>query len=97
VDVSVGSTSRLLCHDDRLEGRRIAFILYLSSEEWDDSDGGMASQSIVFLSVTRDLQDISISSPLILTPCSLTQSRRHFFPNGIHFLSSALATRRTIR
>ncbi len=33
-------TSRLLCHDDELEGRRIAFILYLVPEDWCDADGG---------------------------------------------------------
>lgn len=29
----------LLCHDDELEGRRVAFILYLVSP-WQSSDGG---------------------------------------------------------
>ncbi|XP_060109644.1 prolyl 3-hydroxylase OGFOD1 [Heteronotia binoei] len=32
-------TDALLCHDDELEGRRIAFILYLVPP-WDRSDGG---------------------------------------------------------
>jgi len=32
--------SRLLCHDDELEGRRIAFIVYLAEEGWADADGG---------------------------------------------------------
>jgi hypothetical protein len=31
----------LLCHDDELEGRRIAFILYLVPE-WGEEDGGKA-------------------------------------------------------
>lgn len=31
---------RLLCHDDALEGRRIAYILYLVDEEWSEADGG---------------------------------------------------------
>jgi Rps23 Pro-64 3,4-dihydroxylase Tpa1-like proline 4-hydroxylase len=30
----------LLCHDDELEGRRIAFILYLVDPTWNESDGG---------------------------------------------------------
>ena len=30
----------LLCHDDELEGRRIAYILYLVEEDWVSSDGG---------------------------------------------------------
>jgi len=33
-----GPSDTLLCHDDELEGRRIAFILYLS--EWEPSNGG---------------------------------------------------------
>jgi Rps23 Pro-64 3,4-dihydroxylase Tpa1-like proline 4-hydroxylase len=32
--------SYLLCHDDDLAERRIAYILYFVSEEWDASDGG---------------------------------------------------------
>ena len=34
------SSDVLLCHDDELEGRRIAFILYLTEDEWNESDGG---------------------------------------------------------
>ena len=30
----------LLCHDDDLEGRRIAFILYLVDSSWTEKDGG---------------------------------------------------------
>jgi Rps23 Pro-64 3,4-dihydroxylase Tpa1-like proline 4-hydroxylase len=30
----------LLCHDDELEGRRIAFILYLVPKDWSLEDGG---------------------------------------------------------
>ena len=33
-------TDTLLCHDDELEGRRVAFILYLTVE-WSDEDGGL--------------------------------------------------------
>ncbi|XP_072321427.1 prolyl 3-hydroxylase OGFOD1 [Eucyclogobius newberryi] len=42
VDVSCAKyeyTDVLLCHDDELEGRRVAFILYLVPP-WDSSDGG---------------------------------------------------------
>ena len=34
------SGSQLLCHDDELEGRRIAFILYIVPEDWEEKDGG---------------------------------------------------------
>lgn len=33
-------THRLLCHDDELAGRRIAYILYLVPEDWKEQDGG---------------------------------------------------------
>ncbi|XP_015729330.1 prolyl 3-hydroxylase OGFOD1 isoform X2 [Coturnix japonica] len=42
IDISCAkyeSTDVLLCHDDELEGRRIAFILYLVPP-WEKSDGG---------------------------------------------------------
>ena len=31
---------KLLCHDDKLEGRRIAFNLYLVPDDWREEDGG---------------------------------------------------------
>lgn len=31
--------STLLCHDDELEGRRIAYIIYLVPKDWQDEDG----------------------------------------------------------
>jgi prolyl 3-hydroxylase /prolyl 3,4-dihydroxylase len=34
------NADRLLCHDDELEGRRIAFILYMVPKEWDENDAG---------------------------------------------------------
>jgi len=34
-------TDTLLCHDDELEGRKIAFIFYLSRETWTEKDGGL--------------------------------------------------------
>ena len=34
------ATDVLLCHDDELEGRRIAFILYLTEGDWDQQWGG---------------------------------------------------------
>ena len=30
----------LLCHDDELEGRRVAFIYYMVPEDWSQQDGG---------------------------------------------------------
>jgi Rps23 Pro-64 3,4-dihydroxylase Tpa1-like proline 4-hydroxylase len=34
------STDTLLCHDDRLEGRIVAWIIYLVDDSWSESDGG---------------------------------------------------------
>jgi len=33
-------THHLLCHDDELEKRRIAYIIYLVPENWSEADGG---------------------------------------------------------
>ena len=30
----------MLCHDDELEGRRIAYIYYLVPKDWSKEDGG---------------------------------------------------------
>ncbi|KAL6069585.1 Prolyl 3-hydroxylase ogfod1 [Balamuthia mandrillaris] len=43
IDMSVArytDTSTLLCHDDELEGRRIAYILYLVPKDWDTATEG---------------------------------------------------------
>lgn len=43
VDISASkywSGHQLLCHDDELEGRRIAFIFYLVPKDWSEEDGG---------------------------------------------------------
>lgn len=43
VDMSAnvyGSTNQLLCHDDELLGRRIAYILYMVPPSWSAADGG---------------------------------------------------------
>jgi Rps23 Pro-64 3,4-dihydroxylase Tpa1-like proline 4-hydroxylase len=33
-------TAHLLCHDDELEGRRVAYILYFVDKNWSKEDGG---------------------------------------------------------
>lgn len=43
VDISASkywSGHQLLCHDDELEGRRIAFIFYMVPKDWSEDDGG---------------------------------------------------------
>lgn len=43
------SVDTLLCHDDELEGRRIAFIYYLVPE-WAHEDGGKLSLTLAIVS-----------------------------------------------
>jgi len=62
IDLFCGKYSRtdyLLCHDDELEGRRIAFIFYLVPVNWSDKDGG-----------ALDLFDINHAGE----PCSVVKS-----------------------
>ena len=59
----VNLADALLCHDDELEGRRIAFILYLVPP-WDGSLGG-----------TLDLYDVDGKAPACSpTPTAAPQS-----------------------
>ena len=51
----------LLCHDDRLEGRRLAFILYLVDENWHEKDGGY----LELFSVDNDGQPVEISRRIL--------------------------------
>ena len=42
--IHIHNTDVLLCHDDELESRRIAYVLYLvdgGEEGWCESDGGL--------------------------------------------------------
>ncbi|KAH0619484.1 hypothetical protein JD844_000141 [Phrynosoma platyrhinos] len=53
-------TDTLLCHDDELESRRIAFILYLVPP-WDESDGG----SLDLFSTDEHFQPLQIVSEVV--------------------------------
>lgn len=44
--------STLLCHDDELEGRRIAYILYLVPKDWKEEDGCVWRLMRFFLSLS---------------------------------------------
>ena len=39
--------SYLQCHDDKLEGRRIAYIYYLVPEDWSEKDGGIKTLDLL--------------------------------------------------
>ncbi|XP_005741719.1 prolyl 3-hydroxylase OGFOD1 isoform X1 [Pundamilia nyererei] len=63
VDISCAKyeyTDVLLCHDDELEGRRVAFILYLVPP-WQSSDGG----TLDLYTTDSNLQPQSIVKPLV--------------------------------
>nr|XP_060644210.1 prolyl 3-hydroxylase OGFOD1 [Anolis sagrei ordinatus] len=76
-------TDALLCHDDELEGRRIAFILYLVPP-WKDSDGG----TLDLFSTDEHSQPLQVVKSLVpswnslaffeVSPVSFHQARRLF-------------------
>nr|XP_033797183.1 prolyl 3-hydroxylase OGFOD1 [Geotrypetes seraphini] len=77
-------TDTLLCHDDELEGRRIAFILYLVPP-WDKADGG----TLDLYSIDEHFQPQEIVKSLVPSWNSLT-----FFevsPVSFHQVSEILS------
>ncbi|NXV78273.1 OGFD1 hydroxylase, partial [Atlantisia rogersi] len=85
IDISCAKyeyTDVLLCHDDELEGRRIAFILYLVPP-WEKSDGG----TLDLYSADEHLQPQQIVKTLVpswntlvffeVSPVSFHQARSH--------------------
>jgi prolyl 3-hydroxylase /prolyl 3,4-dihydroxylase len=46
--------SYLQCHDDKLEGRRIAFIYYMVSDDWSEKQGGMLEKQKMRVFVSND-------------------------------------------
>lgn len=54
------NSDALLCHDDELEGRRIAFIWYLVPKDWDGTkDGGF----LQLFSCQKDNQEVYRPNP----------------------------------
>jgi len=66
----------LLCHDDELEGRRIAFILYLMPA-WEKSDGGTLDL------YSTDGKSLELS-PRWLEEVILTHPWQQLSPQPIH-------------
>jgi Rps23 Pro-64 3,4-dihydroxylase Tpa1-like proline 4-hydroxylase len=54
-------TDHLLCHDDELEGRRIAYIVYLVPRDWSEQDGG----ALDLFNVDQNLQPRDVVTKLI--------------------------------
>jgi len=78
-------TDVLLCHDDELEGRRIAYILYLVDEDWEKCDGG----TLDLFAVDSENRPTSIVSSVIPQWNSFS-----FFavtPSSFHQVSEVLA------
>ncbi|ETO19794.1 hypothetical protein RFI_17436 [Reticulomyxa filosa] len=47
----------LLCHDDQIDTRAIAFILYLTPKDWTKEDGGRLN---IYKSVNEDIPDMKL-------------------------------------
>jgi len=54
-------THHLLCHDDELSGRRIAYILYLVPDDWSDKDGG----HLDLFSVNANKEPTTVATSLV--------------------------------
>nr|XP_046241942.1 prolyl 3-hydroxylase OGFOD1 isoform X2 [Scatophagus argus] len=86
VDISCARyeyTDVLLCHDDELEGRRVAFILYLVPS-WQSSDGG----TLDLYSTDSNFQPLSIVKSLV--PSSNTLVLFEVSPVSFHQVSEIL-------
>ncbi|XP_078668511.1 prolyl 3-hydroxylase OGFOD1-like [Branchiostoma floridae x Branchiostoma belcheri] len=80
-------TDTLLCHDDELEERRIAFILYITPPSWTMADGGTLD---LFSSSEGRLQPEKVVRSLVPTRSSLV-----FFEvtaSSFHQVAEVLAT-----
>lgn len=79
------NTHHLLCHDDELEGRRIAYIHYFVPDDWNKDDGG----ALDLFKVNEDGQPSEIMK-------SFTPSRNTFLffeisPTSFHQVAEVLA------
>ncbi|XP_058256622.1 prolyl 3-hydroxylase OGFOD1 isoform X2 [Hemibagrus wyckioides] len=86
VDISCAKyehTDVLLCHDDELEGRRVAFILYLVPP-WDLSDGG----TLDLYNTDEHYEPVSIVKSLL--PCWNTLLFFEVSPVSFHQVSEVL-------
>ncbi|XP_008308246.1 prolyl 3-hydroxylase OGFOD1 [Cynoglossus semilaevis] len=87
VDISCAKyeyTDVLLCHDDELEGRRVAFILYLVPP-WESSDGG----SLDLYATDDNLQPTNIVKSLV--PSLNTLVLFEVSPVSFHQVSEVLS------
>ncbi|KAI4872983.1 hypothetical protein NFI96_023671 [Prochilodus magdalenae] len=86
VDISCAKyehTDVLLCHDDELEGRRVAFILYLVPP-WDPSNGG----TLDLYSTDEHYQPVTVVKSLL--PCWNTLMFFEVSPVSFHQVAEVL-------
>ena len=85
-------TNKLLCHDDELDKRRIAYILYMVPEDWNKEDGGLLD----LFECNEQNQPMSISDSIV--PKWNTLLFFEVSPRSFHQVSEVLSdkTRVTI-
>lgn len=83
------NTDLLLCHDDELEGRRIAFIYYLVPEDWKEQDGGLLD----LFSVDKNGHPDSVVKSL--TPASNSLIFFEVSEKSFHQVSEVLSENKT--
>ena len=81
-----GDTNTLLCHDDELHGRRIAYILYLVPPNWSKADGG----ALDLYDTDKDGQPSKIAKSL--TPAWNTFTFFEVSPISFHQVSEVLTS-----
>ncbi|XP_063729816.1 prolyl 3-hydroxylase OGFOD1-like [Symsagittifera roscoffensis] len=82
-------TDYLLCHDDKLEGRKIAFIFYLVDEDWSgNEDGGC----LRLFSSDHNFVPCGLPSKII-APVSNTFVMFEVVPGSYHDVSEVLTNR----
>ncbi|KAI1280791.1 Prolyl 3-hydroxylase OGFOD1 [Halotydeus destructor] len=84
-----GYTDVLLCHDDQLEERRIAFMVYLVQGEWSGTDGG------TFDMFDRDANDQPSKIVRSISPCWNTFVFFEVTPQSYHQVAEILSQDKT--
>jgi len=82
-----GEGDTLLCHDDELEGRRVAFIYYLVHRDWGAGDGGTLDL------FTTDQQGNPGQVALRLTPSHNSLAFFEVSPVSFHQVSEVTSSR----
>lgn len=90
VDISASkywSGHQLLCHDDELEGRRIAFIFYMVPKDWSEEDGG----SLDLFECCAEGQPRTVTESIL--PCWNNFLFFEVTPTSFHQVAEVLSTK----